>query len=76
MLNTMISRTWVCFALGKVGVLYKAVLWGLEASELRIQGFRDAFFGVLVGGSDLRYQNTETMLFIVDPHFGNLNKIP
>ena len=49
MLDTMISRTWVCFALGKVGVLYKALLWGLEASELRVQGCWGRIFWGLQG---------------------------
>ena len=31
---------------------------------------------VLVRGFYLSYQNKETLLFTVDPHFGNLHNIP
>ena len=31
---------------------------------------------VLVKGFNLSYHNKETILFTIDPHYGNLNKLP
>ena len=37
-------------------------------------GFR--VYWALVKGFNLSYHNKEAILFTIDPHYGNLNKVP
>ena len=39
-------------------------------------GVGASIFWVLVRGFNLSYHSKETVLFTIDPHYGNLNKIP
>ena len=50
---------------------------GFRSLGMKVSGFLGAGLSFLgsCSGFNLRYHNKETILFIIDPHYGYLNKI-